>query len=284
MPKMAKPEKREKETSFTKDKHKKILPRASKNESCQSRIRKMPSKFWHGEFSKVRSHKKYVTKVLKKKDKDIYKSWFSEINALRACDSIVGVPQILSTSVDFDNHDYRIKMSRCPGYPIDYIYKHTSINEDTIFIIMSKLLTIIAKIHAIGFTHYDISLENIMYDDVTHEVSLIDFGFCTIGPIAHFYGTDAYVAPEISDNSIPYPKGTQKCDIYSAGICLYFLLCMNFRKYHKNLTLIQPFPWPSEVLSPLLTFLTEITKQMLMPEKQRPNAATIVERFIDYRK
>ena len=242
---MAKPAKKQEEFSFIKKEKKKISSHGSKKDGPQSRIRKMPSKFWHGEFSKVRAHNNYVTKTLKKRKEDVFSSWFNEVNALRACANIPGVPQLRSTSVDFEDRNYRIRMSRCPGYPLDYIYKHLTITENTVFTIISKLMNIIAQIHAVGFTHYDISLENTLYDNYTQEVSLIDFGFCTIGPIFNFCGTDAYVAPEIPDKTIPYPKGTQKCDVYSAGMCLYFLLCMHFNLYHKNLLLTRPFPWVS---------------------------------------
>jgi serine/threonine protein kinase len=55
-------------------------------------------------------------------------------------------------------------------------------------------------IHNQNIAHRDIKLDNILYDDHTNTLKLIDFGFaaiCSGQKLKIFCGTPSYMAPEI---------------------------------------------------------------------------------------
>ena len=79
-------------------------------------------------------------------------------------------------------------------------------------------------IHKKKIVHRDIKLDNILID-LTNTIKICDFGVSrkiSGDEIMHEHcGTPAYIAPEIFEN-----KGYRgyKCDIWSAGVTLYYIL------------------------------------------------------------
>ena len=105
-------------------------------------------------------------------------------------------------------------------------------NNDQLIQIAFCLLSALDKIHSKGFVYRDMKLENIVFLKKFDELSclsifddmlLIDFGSCYIESkskcINEFRGTDAYRAPEY----IFHRRVTDKYDIFSLGILLYYL-------------------------------------------------------------
>ncbi|KAL1528006.1 hypothetical protein AB1Y20_009377 [Prymnesium parvum] len=83
----------------------------------------------------------------------------------------------------------------------------------------------LAHCHSRGILHRDVKLENIMVDDKTGLVKLIDFGLsCTLGALSTdanpFVGTTSYLAPEVLDRK-PYSFG---CDIWSLGVVFFTMI------------------------------------------------------------
>ncbi|MBT3375952.1 MAG: protein kinase [Lentisphaerae bacterium] len=84
----------------------------------------------------------------------------------------------------------------------------------------------LSYVHSQGFVHRDVTLSNILMDEATGEVFLADFGIA-IRPeqvegakSAFCVGTPLYMAPEM------FSRGgvTSATDIYSYGVCLYYLI------------------------------------------------------------
>jgi serine/threonine protein kinase len=239
----------------------------------------MPLSYWKGAFSTVHANRTTVTKTLKVTDAHTYKHWQSEMDALQCCSSIAGVPHLISASADLPRAKFAIRMTRCPGKPLDFLYSYhpTMFHDDFAFDIIHQLLRILRDIHAINMIHYDVKIENMLYDSTTHTVSLVDLGFCRRGPLSSFQGTEAYAAPEIA-SSAPFPAGSHRSDIYSLGVCCYFILCMIHGTYSSH-TRLQVDRLPEFATTPTLFFLTRMTEQMLRAELQRPDAKSLLPHF-----
>ncbi|EQC28344.1 serine/threonine protein kinase [Saprolegnia diclina VS20] len=87
----------------------------------------------------------------------------------------------------------------------------------------AQVLAGLKFIHAAGFAHRDLSLENILVDE--HNVAKIcDFGLAVdinARPNERV-GKPYYIAPEVFDNIAPYDP--VKADIWSLGVVLFLLL------------------------------------------------------------
>ena len=253
-----------------------------KNTTRRSRDRSMPRSYWRGSFSNVHASRTSVTKTLSITDAYTYEHWRDEIDALNACRNVANVPRLLSASADVEHARYVIRMSRCIGQPLDYLYDFHCVVFDVAlaFDVLHQLLRIVRDIHATGMTHYDIKIENILYDTDTRTVSLVDFGFCKAGPLRSFHGTENYAAPEITRGV--FPAGSPLCDIYSIGVCAYFILCMVHGHYTTKCQLnpLLLHSWHATALTtPTLAFLARTAEQMMRPSIQRPTAAALLASF-----
>lgn len=99
---------------------------------------------------------------------------------------------------------------------------------------MRQVFSALWYIHSKNIIHRDLKPENILYSNssVHSPIKLIDWGFSTMCSTKHKFsslvGTPYYVAPEVLFGN--YDKS---CDLWSAGVILYILLCgyPPFRKY-----------------------------------------------------
>jgi len=82
-------------------------------------------------------------------------------------------------------------------------------------------------IHNQDVAHRDIKLENILIENETKKLKLIDFGFCCQAKerLKVFCGTPSYMSPEIV-SKIEYFGPPS--DIWACGVLLYVLLCGTF--------------------------------------------------------
>jgi len=89
-----------------------------------------------------------------------------------------------------------------------------------------QLCEAVMHCHKSGIAHRDIKLENIIYDESTETIKLIDFGlsiFVKIGGLSYdFCGTPHFNSPEVTLTRPHYP---QIADIWSVGVCIYTILC-----------------------------------------------------------
>ena len=92
--------------------------------------------------------------------------------------------------------------------------------------ILARLLSALSFLHHSGICHRDVKLENLCFDHqgVGREVMLVDLGTgkrFTSGEHMHrAFGSIFYLAPEMIE--LDY---TEKCDVWSAGVCAYMLCC-----------------------------------------------------------
>ena len=88
------------------------------------------------------------------------------------------------------------------------------------------MLSAIAYLHARNIVHRDLKAENLLLENESDEANLklIDFGvsceFFKGTKMKETLGTPYYIAPEVLLQSYD-----EKCDIWSAGVILYILLC-----------------------------------------------------------
>lgn len=129
---------------------------------------------------------------------------------LKLMEDIENVPKILYYSFSYKIN--YIIMSKMKGIDMfDYIMnKNTKLKEIDIKHISIQILNTLKKIHSKGITHGDIKPENLIYDEETKKVSIIDF---------EEKHTTEYCSPE----QILNKKISQKTDIWSLGTTIYML-------------------------------------------------------------
>jgi serine/threonine protein kinase len=120
---------------------------------------------------------------------------------------------------------------------------------DEVSAIITQIGDAVHAAHAVGIVHRDLKPENVMYDPVSRQVKLLDFGIATdtdqapeqrLTRAGFFVGTLMYVAPEALSGELVGPLADQ----YSLATIAYFLL-----------TSCLPFPakTPREMFSQLLS-------------------------------
>lgn len=88
---------------------------------------------------------------------------------------------------------------------------------------MSQILQGLAYMHSRLICHRDIKLENIIYQESTETVKIIDFGFANSckEKLKVFCGTPSYMAPEIVAKK---EYSGSAADVWSAGVVMYAML------------------------------------------------------------
>ena len=116
-----------------------------------------------------------------------------------------------------------LTMEYLSGIDLYEYYEKNGINLNQANLIIVYVIKILKFFLEKGYVHLDVKLENIMYDDKTNKIRLVDFG--SVHPavdeltlVKHNVGTKDYVAPEIF---LHHYHSTS--DIYSIG-CLYWVL------------------------------------------------------------
>ena len=196
----------------------------------------------HGAFGKVNiclhiasghlvAMKTFVKKDLKYKEtKDKLKNEVEVLSKLHH----PFINQILD-SFETDTHFFIVMEYVC-GDLLSFIRKRNKLNEPSAKIIFKQIIEGLKYIHKKKIIHRDIKLDNILID-LTNTIKICDFGVSRKFEKGNFIyercGTPAYIAPEIYAK-IGY-DGCQ-CDIWSAGVALYYILSGNlpFRAININ--------------------------------------------------
>lgn len=95
-----------------------------------------------------------------------------------------------------------------------------------------QLLDAVKYIHEHGILHRDIKAENILLDR-NYNIRLVDFGFSHRKSLAKTAcGSPVYVSPEM----ILHEQYSEKTDIWSIGVLLFFMLTGHYPFYSKSMT------------------------------------------------
>ncbi len=164
-------------------------------------------------------------KKLKKDNKTLNEDILKEIEMLKTLDH-----QNIINIFEFYEGDYNfyIVTEYCQsGNLLDKINKtNLQISESITSVIIFQILSAINYCHQRNIIHRDLKPENIMLDNNTNSgypyVKIIDFGTSKFREKEfenELIGSPYYMAPEVIEK-----KYNNKCDIWSIGIILYFIM------------------------------------------------------------
>lgn len=123
------------------------------------------------------------------------------------------------------------------GELYDVLASESRLSEPVARHYFRQLLQAIAKLHEHGICHRDIKPENIFLDASRTTIKLGDFGFSKLQPPDDFLttpcGTPPYIAPEILLGDYDL-----RCDLWSAGVCLFVMLDGKLPFFHPNINIL----------------------------------------------
>ena len=187
-----------------------------------------------GGFSKCHLVKNKITglnfacKELAKKNLSDYEGLMREVNLMIKLDhpNIIKLYEVYET----DKSIYLI-MELCTGGELfDRIVENTEngiqFTEKQAAHLFKQMMSAINYCHKNGIVHRDLKPENLLYlnKDENSPIKVIDFGMSKRFDSKHFMsekvGTAYYISPEVLQG-----KYDEKCDIWSAGVILYIIIC-----------------------------------------------------------
>ena len=143
-----------------------------------------------------------------------------EVDRLEIIKDIPGVVRIISFKRNL------IFLEKIDGDDLsDILDKRKKLFEYEVRHITKCLLKIVHSLHTIGIIHGDIKPENIMYNEMTKKVTLIDFEYSR--------HTNNYASPEVLERNYK----TSASDIWSIGVTIYTLL-MGYNPYNSKSDLL----------------------------------------------
>jgi len=112
------------------------------------------------------------------------------------------------------------------GELFDYVVAKGTLSEEEASVIIRKICSAVAHMHACNIIHRDLKPENLLLTrpGSDAEVKLIDFGLAKVmqeDTARSFLGTKGYLAPEMLQRS-NYDKSV---DMWSLGVIAFVLLC-----------------------------------------------------------
>ena len=171
----------------------------------------------------------YACKELQKNEVADLDSFNREIDILIKLDH----PNIIKLYEVYENDDFiYIVMELCKGGELfDRIIKRTEqgnpFTEKEAATIFKQLMSAVSYCHSNKIVHRDLKPENLLLLDENDDtrIKIIDFGTSLIfkkknSSMFDRVGTAYYISPEVIDGYYD-----EKCDVWSAGIILYVLLC-----------------------------------------------------------
>lgn len=187
------------------------------------------SKIWNNHILKVRvkgKDKLYVLKLYGGINASFQKLVFNrEMEALKVLNSCNNIVKIRDTATSLkyrgESNFGAILMDYIDGKTLD-LYDWNKFTQLKKYEICYKILQAVYNAHANDVIHRDLKPQNIIYDDIRNEITIIDFGSSKIKTIIDKETTmpmfsENYSAPEvIRGNNI-----TEKCDYFSLGAIFF---------------------------------------------------------------
>lgn len=249
-----------------------------------------------GSYGKVFQVKNKITgetracKQLAIKHIQNYEKFMLEINILSKMDH----PNIIKLYEVFEDKRYvYLVMEECTGGElfdkiIDRLQNDSIFTEKEAAKIFKQMMMAIAYCHKEGICHRDLKPENLLLlnkkDDTN--IKIIDFGLSNIFidkkgveiKMTSKVGTAYYVSPEVLSGN--YDKS---CDIWSAGVILYILLCgdppfngANDNDIYKKIK-TKKFGYTNPLWTNVSNDAKELINMMLSDPDVRPTAEDVLQ-------
>jgi len=249
-----------------------------------------------GSYGKVFQVKNKITgetracKQLAIKHIQNYEKFMLEINILSKMDH----PNIIKLYEVFEDKRFvYLVMEECTGGElfdkiIDRLQNDSIFTEKEAAKIFKQMMMAIAYCHKEGICHRDLKPENLLLlnkkDDTN--IKIIDFGLSNIFidkkgveiKMTSKVGTAYYVSPEVLSGN--YDKS---CDIWSAGVILYILLCgdppfngANDNDIYKKIK-TKKFGYTNPLWTNVSNDAKELIKMMLSDPDVRPTAEEVLQ-------
>ena len=170
----------------------------------------------------------FACKELPKKKLTDYEGLMREVNLMIKLDH----PNIIKLYEVYENDKYiYLIMELCTGGElfdriVDNTEKGVQFTEKQAANLFKQMMSAINYCHKNGIVHRDLKPENLLYlnKDENSPIKVIDFGMSKRFESKHFMsekvGTAYYISPEVLQG-----KYDEKCDIWSAGVILYIIIC-----------------------------------------------------------
>jgi len=170
----------------------------------------------------------FACKELPKKNLSDYEGLMREVNLMIQLDH----PNIIKLYEVYENEkNIYLIMELCTGGELfDRITLNTEngiqFTEKQAASLFKQMMSAINYCHKNGIVHRDLKPENLLYlnEDENSPIKVIDFGmskrFDSKSLMSEKVGTAYYISPEILQG-----KYDEKCDIWSAGVILYIIIC-----------------------------------------------------------
>lgn len=227
------------------------------------------STIWNNVILKVKvkgKDKIYILKLYAGINGGFQKLVFNrEMEALKVLNSCDGIVKIRDTSTSLrykGKGNYgAILMDYVEGKTLD-CYNWNQFSTLKKYEICYKILQAVHNAHSNNVIHRDIKPQNIIYDDVRNDITIIDFGSSKIKTIIDKETTmpmfsENYSAPEVvKGNDI-----TEKCDYYSLGVVFYeMLLCEEASDSETMIDIVKKRISKNELKELLISMLQEKPK------------------------
>jgi len=173
---------------------------------------------------------KVAIKIIKQKHLPHFRR---EIHSLRA---LKGHPNIIEFHKAGLGKEHGLIFMEAFGISFDnYLQLRGNLEELEARTLFRQMVEALEYCHALNICHHDVKLENFLIDPETQRVKLIDFGFSVdlantrlfdgkiLGAYAHC--SPAYASKQLLFHEAHDPQLT---DVFSLGICLYFMVNAKF--------------------------------------------------------
>lgn len=169
----------------------------------------------------------YACKIIEKANISRPDRFRIEVDLLKSIDhqNIVKLYEIFE-----DNLTIYLILEECKGGELFQILKERTLSknfhtERESALLFKQIMSAITYCHNKGICHRDLKPENLLFsNNNSNLLKLIDFGlskyFKKSPRMRSMVGTVCYMAPEVFSGTY-----TEKCDVWSAGIILYTILC-----------------------------------------------------------